>query len=137
MSRSEGLDHVEGASTRFMVASGGVLSEGYGHGGPGVCLGDSQTEAEGRKVPSQSGRGDALLQRMHPNLTSISLIGAEYSRLFKRIHSSEFPHVDFDMQLRAAHLLTENIHVYAHTRNVIKVPELHKKTESLVGISNI
>ena len=22
-----------------MVASGGVLSEGYGHGGPGVCLG--------------------------------------------------------------------------------------------------
>ena len=22
-----------------------VLSEGYGHGGPGVCLGDGQTEA--------------------------------------------------------------------------------------------
>ena len=29
----------------FMVASGGVLSEGYGHGGPGVCLGDGQTDA--------------------------------------------------------------------------------------------
>ena len=28
-----------------MVASGGVLSEGYGHGGPGVCLSDGQTEA--------------------------------------------------------------------------------------------
>ena len=28
-----------------MVASGGVLSEGYGHGGPDVCLGDGQTEA--------------------------------------------------------------------------------------------
>ena len=28
-----------------MVASGGILSEGYGHGGPGVCLGDGQTEA--------------------------------------------------------------------------------------------
>ena len=28
-----------------MFASGGVLSEGYGHGGPGVCLGDGQTEA--------------------------------------------------------------------------------------------
>ena len=60
-------DHAEGASTRFMVASGGVLSEGYGHDGPGVCLGDGQTEAEG--VPSQGGRGDALLQRMSPYLT--------------------------------------------------------------------
>ena len=28
-----------------MVASGGVLSEGYGHDGPDVCLGDGQTEA--------------------------------------------------------------------------------------------
>ena len=28
-----------------MVASGGGISEGYGHGGPGVCLGDGQTEA--------------------------------------------------------------------------------------------
>ena len=36
----------EGASTRFMVASGGVLSEGYEQGGPGVCLGDGQAEAE-------------------------------------------------------------------------------------------
>ena len=25
--------------------SDGCLSEGYGHGGPGVCLGDGQTEA--------------------------------------------------------------------------------------------
>ena len=57
----------EGASTRFMVASGGVLSEGYGHGGPGVCLGDGQTEAEG--VPSQGGRGNALLRRMPSYLT--------------------------------------------------------------------
>ena len=42
-----------GRSTAFMVASGGVLSERYRHGGPGVCLGDDQTEAEGvysRKV---------------------------------------------------------------------------------------
>ena len=49
-------------STGFVVASGGDLSEGYGHGGPGVCMGDGQTEDEG--VPSQSGRGDALLRRM-------------------------------------------------------------------------
>ena len=62
LSRYEGLDHAEGAPTRFMVASGGVLSEGCGHGGPGVCLGDGQTEAEG--VPSQGGRGDALLRRI-------------------------------------------------------------------------
>ena len=46
------------ASTRFMVASGGVLSEGYGHGGPGFCLGDGQTEAEG--VSSRGGRGYEL-----------------------------------------------------------------------------
>ena len=45
LSRSEGLDHAEGAPTRFVVASGGGLSEGYGHDGPGVCLGDGQTEA--------------------------------------------------------------------------------------------
>ena len=36
-----------------------VLSERYGHGGPGACLGDGQTEDEG--VPTQGGRGDALL----------------------------------------------------------------------------
>ena len=63
LSRSEGLEHAEGPPTRFMDASGGVLSEGYGHGGTGVCLGDGQTEAEG--VPSQGGRGDALLRRMY------------------------------------------------------------------------
>ena len=39
------LDHAQGAPTCFMVASGGVLSEGYGHVGLGVCLGDSQTES--------------------------------------------------------------------------------------------
>ena len=45
----------------------GVLSEGYGHDGPGDCLGDGQTETEG--VPSQGGRGDALPRRIHPYLT--------------------------------------------------------------------
>ena len=38
------LDRAGEASTGFMVASGGGLSEGYGHGGPGVCLGDGQTK---------------------------------------------------------------------------------------------
>ena len=61
------MDHAEGAPTRFMVASGRVLSERYGHGESGVCLGDGQTEAEG--VPSQDRRGDALLKRMPPYLT--------------------------------------------------------------------
>ena len=43
--RYVGLHHAEGAYTRFMVASGGGLTEGYGHDGPGVSLGDGQTEA--------------------------------------------------------------------------------------------
>ena len=51
----------------FMVASGGVLPEGYGDDGPGVSLGDGQTEAGG--VLSQGGRGDALLRCMPPYLT--------------------------------------------------------------------
>ena len=59
--RFERLDHADWASTGLTFESDGVLSEGYGHGGPGVCLGDGQTEAEG--VPSQGGRGDALLRR--------------------------------------------------------------------------
>ena len=50
-----------------MIASGVVLSEGYGHDGPGVCLGDGQMEAEG--VPSQGERGDALHRRIAPYLT--------------------------------------------------------------------
>ena len=45
----------------------GLLSEEYGYDGPGVCLGNGQTKAEG--VPSQGGRGDALLRRMPPYLT--------------------------------------------------------------------
>ena len=65
--RLSGLVHVEGAAARFMVASDGVLSEGCGHDGPGVCLGDVQMEADG--VPFQGRRGDALLRRMHPYLT--------------------------------------------------------------------
>ena len=63
----QGADHAEGAPTGFTVASGGVLSEGCGHGGPGVCLGDGQTKAGG--VPSQGGRGDVLLRRMPLYLT--------------------------------------------------------------------
>ena len=38
MSTSEGLDQAEGAPTRFMVAAGGVVSEGYGHDGAMVRL---------------------------------------------------------------------------------------------------
>ena len=51
---SEGLDYSKGPPECFVVASGGVLIEGYGHGGSGVCLGDGQTEAEG--VQWQGGR---------------------------------------------------------------------------------
>ena len=55
-------------SVRTSEGNCGVLSMGYGHGGPSVCLDDGQTEVEG--VPSQGGRGDALLPpRMSPYLT--------------------------------------------------------------------
>ena len=40
-----GAGPCRGVSTGFMVASGGGLSGGYGHDGPGVCLGDGQTKA--------------------------------------------------------------------------------------------
>ena len=55
-----------------------VHLRGYGHGGPGVCLGDCQTEAEG--VTSQGGRGDALLRRMPPtpDLTNFPFSFSEY-----------------------------------------------------------
>ena len=64
MVQPEGLDYAEGAATGSMIASGVVLSEGYEHDGPGVCLDDDQTET--KEVPSQGGRGDALLKPMSP-----------------------------------------------------------------------
>ena len=48
-------------------ATGCVLFEGYGHGGPAVCLSDGETETE--EVPSQGERGDVLIRRMTPYLT--------------------------------------------------------------------
>ena len=57
-----GLDHAEGSSLCFVFASGVSLSEGYGHGGPGVCLGNGQTEAEG--VLSQGGRAAPMLTNL-------------------------------------------------------------------------
>ena len=72
-----------------MVASAGVLSEAYGHGGPGVCLGDGQTEAEG--VPSPGGRGDALLRRMPPYLTWPDLYSSEHysSQAYQSTHKGD------------------------------------------------
>ena len=51
-----------GASTGFMVVSGGNLSEGHGHDGPGVCLGDGQIEVEA--LPVQGGCSNTQLQCM-------------------------------------------------------------------------
>ena len=64
LSRSEGLGHVEWASTDFMVASGRVLSEGYGHDGPGVCL---RTMARRSTVARWTGR------RAAPTYTHLSI----------------------------------------------------------------
>ena len=41
----EGLDHAEGATVYYVIASGNGLFGGYGREGPGVCLVDGQTEA--------------------------------------------------------------------------------------------
>ena len=46
--------------------TGCTASKGDGDG-PGICLGDGQTEAPG--VPAESGRSDALLQSRLPYLT--------------------------------------------------------------------
>ena len=73
LSRSEWLDHAEGASTRFMVASGGDLSEGYGHDEPGVCLGDGPTETYlkdmGMATQSETRRHAAPAYASTPDLT--------------------------------------------------------------------
>ena len=88
-----------------MVASDDVLSEGYGHDGPGVCLGDGQTETEG--VPSQGGRGDALLRRMPPHLTlnyiiSVSMAGIAASENHARgILISRAPQINNDFMVSA------------------------------------
>ena len=58
LSKSEWPDYTEGPPACFVMIDGGL---GYGHGGPGVCLGDGQTEAD--RVASQDGRGDALRRR--------------------------------------------------------------------------
>ena len=61
------MDHAERPPECFMVASGGVLSEGYGHDEPRVCLGDGQTEAEG--VPRWTRRRDAPVYVLTHDLT--------------------------------------------------------------------
>ena len=77
------VSHVGKLSTlSLMIASGEVLSEGYGHGGPGVCLGDGQAEADG--VTSQGGRGDALLRRTPTYLTWPQYVGRERWKLSTR-----------------------------------------------------
>ena len=86
LSRSEGLDHAEGAAKGFRVASSGGLFEGYGYDGPGVCLGDGQTEAEG--VPSRGGRGDALLRYVPTPDLIICWFAGGPSSSGSRIHRS-------------------------------------------------
>ena len=68
-----GWSMLRGRPHAFVVASDGVLSEGCGHWGLGVCLGDGQTEAEG--VPSQGGRRDScssVCPHTWPDLTPLS-----------------------------------------------------------------
>ena len=61
------LNHAEEPPACFAFVSDGDSIQGNGRGGPGVFLGVDQTEDEG--VPSQGGRGDALLRRMSTSTT--------------------------------------------------------------------
>ena len=68
-SLSEGASWVEeanGPTTCLVVAAGWSASQGDGDG-PGICLGDGQTEAPG--VLAESGHSGALLWRILPYLT--------------------------------------------------------------------
>ena len=73
LSRSEWMDHAEQASTGLMVTSPGFLVERYGHGVPGVCLSDCQTEAERWRYAGDGGVV-VLLLRMLPHLTLSDLL---------------------------------------------------------------
>ena len=61
------MNNAEGPPAWLIVASGGVLLEGYGHDGPGDCLVDGQVVAE--EVPQQGGKQRQLLRQMPPHLT--------------------------------------------------------------------
>ena len=50
----------------FMLASYGDLSEGYGHGEIGVCLGDGQTEAYLKDMDMTSLAPVCLMARRRP-----------------------------------------------------------------------
>ena len=64
------VGHAEGATTGFMVVSGGVLSERYGHGGSGVCLGNGQTENRKSTVARWTRRRAAPAYAPIPDLKS-------------------------------------------------------------------
>ena len=67
-----GLNHAEGPPAYFVVASGGGLSEGHGHDGPCVCLGDGQTEA--KRVQSQGERGHVLYKYGYEPIPDLVLV---------------------------------------------------------------
>ena len=80
-----------------------TVFEGCGHGGPGVCQGDGQTEAEG--VPSQDGRGDALLRRMPPYLTYLTWAGLSDSPV------SVVPSAAFTVEQKGGSLEERNVRI--------------------------
>ena len=84
-----------------MFASRGVLSEAYGHSGPGVGLGDGQTEAEG--VPSQGGRGGVLLRRMPSYLTREMYI--HICGYLKKVFLN-FTHVNTNTKIRGLYIVS-------------------------------
>ena len=66
-----GMDHTEGSPTSIVDASCGVLSEGYGHDGLGVCQGDGQTEAYTKNMGMTG--PECAPHQLYPNMVYIKL----------------------------------------------------------------
>ena len=97
----------------------GVLSEGYGHGRPGVCLGDSQTETEG--VPSQGGRGDALPRNVPtPDLTIDPIVGNVRVKGTKISRDHELPGFCFKIAV---------VQDWDRIRLNAKIPSVHSRND--------
>ena len=128
MSRSEGLDHAEGDWTMPRGAHrlhGCVRwSPISGHDELGVCLGDGQTEAE--IVPSQGGRGDALLRRML--LYDLTLV-CVYARSWHLTGDGSSARRNYTLEFSSKNTLLLDVHENRSRRNVHLVTHKNIKNQ--------
>ena len=75
LSISELLDHAEGASTGFMVASGGVLSKGYGHDdmASALAMARRKPDDDRRKMDAET-RCSGVCPHTWPDLTVAPIV---------------------------------------------------------------